>query len=168
MSMLRVSCDQKGRPFWIERKYCVARTVRPVWPAKPRHVPAVGALPLSQTTYCLVLAIRTWRPKAVIVYRWWVYVIEWSPFTLKTAEENAKHHRRREEGTKRAMTRAVDPVVKLLRQAELTRSGLMRHGQVTETLNAFAVKNGDSQIGVSRSSEGSLPRKSLAAQPPTS
>jgi len=40
-----------------------------------------------------------------------VYVIEWSPFSFQTAEENEKRHARREEELNLAHERVVGPAV---------------------------------------------------------
>ena len=45
------------------------------------------------------------------------YVIEWSPFSFQTAEENAARHLRREEEIATATTRVVDPAVAATRAA---------------------------------------------------
>lgn len=83
-----------------------------------------------------------------------VYVIEWSPFTFQTAEENAKRHQRREEELKIAHERILDPAVKQLLDEGFSATGIVRHGDVAETLNAIAVEQGAEQIVVARASEG--------------
>jgi nucleotide-binding universal stress UspA family protein len=81
-----------------------------------------------------------------------IYVIEWSPFTFQTAEENEKRHKRREEEIELARTRVVEPAVEKLRAEGLTASGIVRHGDVAETLNRLTVENNGSQIVVGRTS----------------
>lgn len=81
-----------------------------------------------------------------------IYVIEWSPFTFQTAEENAQRHNRREEEVNLATTRIVEPAVAALKDAGFEATGMVRHGDVAETLNKLAVKNGASQIIVGRAS----------------
>lgn len=88
-----------------------------------------------------------------------VYVIEWSPYSFQTAEENAVRHKRREEEISTAMERVVTPAVTGLTKAGLTATGLVRHGNVADTLNAVAVKEGAAQIIVSRSGEGGLSKR---------
>jgi nucleotide-binding universal stress UspA family protein len=82
------------------------------------------------------------------------YVIEWSPFTFQTPEENAQRHSRREEEIALAMSRVVEPAVAALTAAGFSASGVVRHGDVAETLNAITVEAGGSQIIVGRSSAG--------------
>jgi len=81
-----------------------------------------------------------------------IYVIEWSPFAFQTPEENEKRHKRREEEIEVAMSRIVTPAVTALREAGFKASGLVRHGDVAETLNALTVENGGTHIVVGRSS----------------
>ena len=81
-----------------------------------------------------------------------VYVIEWSPFTFQTPEENAQRHKRREEEVELATSRVVTPAVETLTAEGFQATGVVRHGDVAETLNAITVENGGSQIVVGRSS----------------
>lgn len=81
------------------------------------------------------------------------YVIEWSPFTFQTPEENERRHQRREEELKIANERILDPAIAQLRAEKFTASGIVRHGNVAGTLDALAVEQGASQIIVARASE---------------
>lgn len=85
-----------------------------------------------------------------------VYVIEWSPFSFQTAEENAERHKRREEEITVAMERVVNPAVASLKEAGLNARAIVRHGDVADTIDSIAVKEGASQIIVARSSAGGL------------
>ncbi|MDW3221873.1 MAG: universal stress protein [Paracoccaceae bacterium] len=82
------------------------------------------------------------------------YVIEWSPYSFQTAEENAQRHKRREEEISMAKERIVDPAVTGLTEAGMKASGIVRHGDVAQTLNSICEKEGGHQIIVCRSSEG--------------
>ncbi|MCY4333311.1 MAG: universal stress protein [Litoreibacter sp.] len=88
-----------------------------------------------------------------------VYVIEWSPFSFQTAEENAERHKRREEEITTAMARVVEPAVAALTAARLSARGIVRHGDVADTLNAVAKKEGAAQIIVARSTDNSLKKR---------
>ena len=88
-----------------------------------------------------------------------IYVIDWSPFTFQTAEENEQRHKRREEEIQIATARVVDPAVNALKDAGFKASGLVRHGDVAETLNRLAVENGGSQIIVGRVSAGGFSKR---------
>lgn len=85
-----------------------------------------------------------------------VYVIEWSPFTFQTAEENAQRHKRREEEISIAMERVVEPAVASLKDAGLAARAIVRHGDVADTIDGIAHAEGASQIIVARSSAGGL------------
>ncbi len=88
-----------------------------------------------------------------------VYVIEWSPYTFQTAEENAQRHKRREEELSTATERVIDPAVTALKQAGFEARGVVRHGDVADTLNAVAVDEKAEQIVVCRSSEGGIAKR---------
>lgn len=88
-----------------------------------------------------------------------IYVIEWSPFTFQTAEENAQRHKRREEEIALATSRVVEPAVSALKEAGFSVSGIVRHGDVAETLSKLAVSNGASQIIVGRVSSSGFAKR---------
>ncbi|KLN61592.1 universal stress protein [Kiloniella spongiae] len=88
-----------------------------------------------------------------------VYVIEWSPYTFQTAEENSQRHKRREEETKMAMERIIDPAVASLKADDLNARGIVRHGDVAELIDAVAVEEKAEQIIVARSSEGGFVKR---------
>ena len=85
-----------------------------------------------------------------------VYVIEWSPFSFQTAEENEQRHKRREEEISLAMSRVSKPAVEGLTAEGIQARGLVRHGDVADMLNAVAVGESADQIVVARSSENRL------------
>ncbi|MQY43648.1 universal stress protein [Epibacterium sp. SM1969] len=87
------------------------------------------------------------------------YVIEWSPFSFQTPEENATRHKRREEELATATSRVIDPAVTALTDAGFKAQGIVRHGDVAETLNAITVENKASQIIVGRASEGGFAKR---------
>ena len=88
-----------------------------------------------------------------------VYVIEWSPFSFQTAEENAERHKRREEEISKALERVVTPAVERLTAENMKARGLVKHGDVAATLNAVAVEHSAAQIIISRSSEGGFAQR---------
>ncbi len=88
-----------------------------------------------------------------------VYVIEWSPYTFQTPEENALRHKRREEELDLATSRIVTPAVDALKAAGFKAQGIVRHGDVAETLNAITVEEGGSQIVVGRSSADGIKKR---------
>jgi nucleotide-binding universal stress UspA family protein len=78
------------------------------------------------------------------------YVIEWSPYTFNTPEENEQRHQRREEEIVRARTQVIDPLVAELRAAGLDVEGVVRHGHAAEVLSGLAVEHGAAQIFIGR------------------
>lgn len=85
-----------------------------------------------------------------------VYVIEWSPFSFQTPEENAERHKRREEEIAIAMERVVNPAVESLKEAGLAARAIVRHGDVADTIDRIAHEEGASQIIIARNSSGGL------------
>ena len=79
------------------------------------------------------------------------HVIEWSPYTFSTVEENANRHKRRDEEIQRAYAEIVDPVVNRLKKSlGLNVKGLLRHGHVSDTLHTLAMENGVTNIILGR------------------
>jgi nucleotide-binding universal stress UspA family protein len=77
------------------------------------------------------------------------YVIEWSPYTFNTPEENEQRHKRREEEIARAEAHLA-PLLVELRAAGLEVEGVVRHGHAAETLSGLATEYGAAQIFVGR------------------
>ena len=82
-----------------------------------------------------------------------VYVIEWSPYSFQTPEENAERHKRREEEIEAARSRVVDPAVEGLKKDGFEARGIVRHGDVADLIDKVAVEEGADQIVVARTSE---------------
>jgi nucleotide-binding universal stress UspA family protein len=78
------------------------------------------------------------------------YVIEWSPYSFNTPEENEVRHKRREEELERARTHVMEPQLAELRTAGLTADGVVHHGHPAEVLCELAKERGAAQIFVGR------------------
>lgn len=78
------------------------------------------------------------------------YVIEWSPYTFNTPEENEQRHRRREEEISRAESEVLKPLVDSLTKDGLNAEGVVRHGHAAEVLSALATESNASQIFIGR------------------
>jgi nucleotide-binding universal stress UspA family protein len=78
------------------------------------------------------------------------YVIEWSPYTFNTPEENEVRHKRREEEIERATTQVLDPWVAELRATGLEVDGVVRHGHAADVLSGLAGELGAAQVFVGR------------------
>ncbi|WP_138933082.1 universal stress protein [Roseovarius arcticus] len=87
------------------------------------------------------------------------YIVEWSPFSFQTAEENEQRHKRREEETTTALERVVNPAVAKLKAEGLKARGVVRHGDVSDALIAVSTKEGAEQIIVARASEGGFAKR---------
>ncbi len=87
------------------------------------------------------------------------YVIEWSPYTFNTPEENAERHKRREEEVDRAQTSVVEPFAQALRDAGVSVETIVRHGNPSETIIELARDHNADQIIIGR--RGETPLKSL-------
>lgn len=74
------------------------------------------------------------------------HVIEWSPFSFSTPQENEVRHKRREDELERAHAEIVDPVVSDLRKQGLYARGVIRHGHPAETLNELAQEFGATNV----------------------
>ncbi|UYV39299.1 universal stress protein [Rhodobacteraceae bacterium D3-12] len=87
------------------------------------------------------------------------YVINWSPFAFQTAEENEQRHKRREEEVEIATSRVIAPALKSLEGAGFKATGIVKHGDVAETLNRITVDQGASQIIVGRVSNDGFTKR---------
>lgn len=85
-----------------------------------------------------------------------VYVIEWSPFSFQTAEENAARHKRREEEIAIAQERVLAPALEALKAKGVTAEGVVRHGDAAEILDEVADEAGAAGIVIARSSASGL------------
>lgn len=85
-----------------------------------------------------------------------VFVIEWSPYSFQTPEENAERHKRREEEIAKAKERIVDPAVSALSSDGIPVRGIVRHGNVADTLDLVARDEEAKQIVVARTDPQSL------------
>lgn len=84
------------------------------------------------------------------------YVIEWSPYTFNTPEENAERHGRREQEIERASSSVVEPAAKELTALGIEHATVVRHGQPAETLIRLAREFGVQQIVVGRRGDSGI------------
>ncbi len=78
------------------------------------------------------------------------YVIEWSPYSFQTPEENEQRHRRRDEEIALAHERIVDPAARALREEGFTVEDRVAHGDAAEILERIARESNASQIIIGR------------------
>ena len=79
-----------------------------------------------------------------------VYVIEWSPFSFQTPEENEQRHKRREEELALARERIMEPAINRAEKSGISVDGIVKHGDVADILDDIAKKNKAQQIVVGR------------------
>lgn len=78
------------------------------------------------------------------------YVIEWSPYSFNTPQENELRHKRREEEIARAESDIIQPLVGELKAAGITAEGIVRHGHAVEVLSQIAKEYKAGQIFIGR------------------
>lgn len=78
------------------------------------------------------------------------YVVEWSPWSFQTPEENEQRHRLRSEELKLAHERILDPAVRATQGEGLSVEGHVAHGDAAEVINRIARENGATQIVIGR------------------
>lgn len=74
------------------------------------------------------------------------HVIDWSPYSFNTPQENEERHKRREAELDRAHKEIIDPVVSELRERGIYARGVIRHGHPAETLCTVAEEFGVTNI----------------------
>jgi nucleotide-binding universal stress UspA family protein len=84
------------------------------------------------------------------------YVIKWSPYSFQTAEENERRHKRKVEEIQFVHERVLDPMLESLASEGLEITGVVRHGQVADSLIYIAKKHGATDIVVGRIGDKSV------------
>lgn len=74
------------------------------------------------------------------------HIIQWSPFSFTTPQENEERHKRREAELESAHKEIIDPAVDSLLEQGLEVKGVIRHGHPAETLRDVAEELGASHI----------------------
>lgn len=85
-----------------------------------------------------------------------IYVIDWSPYTFNTPEENEERHQRRESEIQRANDSVLQPEVTALKDSGLNVETIVRHGNIAETIVRIAKKNDVSQIYLGKLGESKI------------
>ena len=93
------------------------------------------------------------KSKAKIIL---AYVIKWSPYTFQTAEENERRHKRKIEDIQFVHERVLDPMLESLASEGLEITGVVRHGQVADSLIYIAKKHEATKIVVGRIGESGV------------
>jgi len=113
---------------------------------------AIDGSPGSQSAIDFA-AVRAKAGGAKIIV---AYVIEWSPYSFNTPEENEMRHKRREEEIEKATSTIVEPVAVALKGDGIEVESIVRHGNPARTIAELAVKNNAAQIFIGRTGEAGL------------
>ena len=84
------------------------------------------------------------------------YVIEWSPYSFNTPEENAERHKRRESEISRAKAGVVAPAKAELEAKGFNVSAVVRHGPPAETLINLAHEYKVAEITIGRRGQSGI------------
>lgn len=84
-----------------------------------------------------------------------VYVIEWSPYTFNTPQENEVRHKRREQEIELAREKVLQPLLADIGDG-IEVEGVVKHGNPAEMLNRLAREAGASQLFIGRTGGGDL------------
>ncbi len=84
------------------------------------------------------------------------YVIEWSPYTFNTPEENAERHMRREQEIEKATSTVVDPAAEMLKSEGIDCETVVQHGPPAETIIKLAGKHDAKQIVIGRRGQSAI------------
>ncbi len=104
-----------------------------------------GSEPAARAAEFAKMRAKAGKARIVVAY-----VIEWSPYSFNTPEENEERHKRREEEIAKAKSQVLDPLVASLQGEGLEVEGVVRHGNVSEVLSELASENGACQIFIGR------------------
>ena len=85
-----------------------------------------------------------------------VYVIDWSPYTFATPQENERRHQRREEEIQSAQKSVLQPAVDDLANSGLEVESIVRHGKIAHSLVSLAKEKKVSQIYLGRLGESKI------------
>ncbi len=84
------------------------------------------------------------------------YVIDWSPYSFNTPEENEQRHKRRESEIQRAHDSVLNPELMALSDSGLEIKTVVRHGKIAATLVDLTREYSIAQIYIGRIGESRL------------
>jgi nucleotide-binding universal stress UspA family protein len=95
------------------------------------------------------------------------HVIQWSPYSFNTPQENEERHKRREAELDRAHRNIIDPIVERLRARGVDARGVIRHGHPAETLSDVAAELGVTNIVVGKTGSSRIRAQFFGSVPNT-
>ena len=90
--------------------------------------------------------------EAIIV----AYVIEWSPYSFNTPQENEERHKRREEELKQAAASILQPAVEQLKAQSIEAQSVAKHGHAAQVMADLAEQHDAQMIVVGRRGQSGL------------
>jgi nucleotide-binding universal stress UspA family protein len=88
-----------------------------------------------------------------------VHVIQWSPYTFNTPQENEERHKRREDELDRARSQILNPILEDLLGKGVDAEGVVRHGHPAETLSSLAEELNATNIIIGRKGQSRIKTK---------
>jgi len=88
-----------------------------------------------------------------------VFVIEWSPYSFNTPEENEQRHKRREQEINTATNKVLNPMLESIREAGVETEGIVRHGNIADVMIDLAKEHNAISMFIGRLGEASLKSK---------
>lgn len=85
-----------------------------------------------------------------------VHVINWSPYTVLSNEDNAERHTRRREEIDFAQSKIIDPMLEIVQGAGVPVETVIRHGRPSDTILDLAATHGVVHIIVGRLGDAGL------------
>lgn len=84
------------------------------------------------------------------------HVIEWSPYSFNTPEENEQRHKRRDEEIERAESHVVRPIVDRLKKKGVEGETVVRHGHAAQVLSDLAKEHDAQAVYIGRIGQSRL------------
>lgn len=88
-----------------------------------------------------------------------VHILEWSPYSFLTPQEIEERHARRTQELKRAQEALIDPLVEKVKTSHADVEGVIRYGNIVDTLMKVTKESGASQIFLGRTGHSSLSQR---------
>jgi nucleotide-binding universal stress UspA family protein len=85
-----------------------------------------------------------------------VFVIEWSPYSFNTPEENEQRHKRREQEIDAATNKVLNPLLEKIRDSGVETEGVVYHGNISEVMIRIAKEVNATGMFIGRLGSASL------------
>jgi len=88
-----------------------------------------------------------------------VHILEWSPYSFLTPQEIEERHARRTNELKRAKEALIDPLIAKTKTTHADVEGVIRYGNIVDTLMKVTKELGASQVFLGRTGHSSLSQR---------